>query len=125
MSLKIKEAEFSVSTIKPAGHRILVRMDEVETKTTSGLIHLPESAKDRQEAAQTTGTLIAVGINAWSYDGEKPWAVPGDRVYFAKYIGALVLDPETGVKYHLMNDADIMGVYIPTGKKKGKGGGNG
>lgn len=120
MSLKLKEAAFSVSTIKPAGHRILVRMDEVETTTKSGLIHLPESAKDRQEAAQTTGTLIAVGPNAWTCEGEKPWATPGDRVYFAKYVGALVIDPETGVKYHLMNDEDIMGIYIPTEKKKGK-----
>lgn len=116
MSLKIKDAPFTTSTIKPAGHRILVRMDTVETKTSSGLIHLPESAKDRQEAAQTTGTLIAVGPNAWTCDGELPWAKPGDRVYFARYIGALVIDPETGDKYHLMNDEDIMGIYAPTKK---------
>ncbi len=42
--------------IKPIGERIIIKPQEIETKTSSG-IFIPESAKEKQN----TGEVIAVG----------------------------------------------------------------
>lgn len=42
--------------IKPIGERVIIKPQEIETKTSSG-IFIPESAKEKQN----TGEVIAVG----------------------------------------------------------------
>ena len=50
--------------IVPCGHRVLVKIDEVEEKTTGG-IFIPKTIADRQEEAGIFGTIVAIGETAW------------------------------------------------------------
>lgn len=92
--------------VKPLGDKILVKRDEAETKTSSG-IFLPETAKDKPK----TGTIQAVGTGALNTEtGERiPLSVKkGDRVIFSSYAGTEVkLDKETLL---IMSEDDILAV---------------
>lgn len=74
--------------LKPLGDRVIVKQDEAEEKTASGLF----LASDSKEKPQT-GTVLAVGPGKLGKDG-KPMSMPvkeGDRVVYSKYGGNEVL----------------------------------
>ena len=99
-------AKSSKSSVRPLDDKILVKRDEAETKTSSG-IFLPETSKDKPK----TGTIEAVGDGALNTDtGERiPLSVKkGDRVIFSSYSGTEVkLD---GVDLLIMSEDDILAV---------------
>jgi len=102
--------------IKPCGHRVLVKCDEVDEKTSGGL-YLAVQTKERKENEQIFGNLVAVGPTAWkAFDKDdpewKPWAKVGDRVTFAKYGGFSIEDPVTKEKFRILNDEDIVSVIV-------------
>ncbi|MEZ6241613.1 MAG: co-chaperone GroES [Phycisphaerales bacterium] len=71
--------------IRPLHDKILVRRDEAEGRTESG-IYLPEGSKDRPK----TGVVESVGDGALNTEtGERtPLTVKkGDRVIFSSYAG--------------------------------------
>lgn len=70
--------------LKPLGDRVIVKADEAETTTASGLY----LAKETKEKPQT-GTVLAVGPGKLGKTGEYlPMPVKeGDRVVFGKYGG--------------------------------------
>jgi len=71
--------------IRPLHDKIIVRRDEAESVTESG-IYLPESAKDRPK----TGTIEAVGDGKLNTDtGDRtPLSVKaGDKIIFTSYAG--------------------------------------
>ncbi len=73
--------------LKPLGDRVIIRQDEAETTTASGLFLASESKEKPQ-----TGTVLAVGDGKLDKDGNKI-AVPvkvGDRVIYGKYGGTEV-----------------------------------
>lgn len=73
------------TTIRPLHDKILVRRDEAETKTESG-IFLPEKSKDRPK----TGVVEAVGTGTLNTDTGAlvPLTVKkGDRIIFSSYAG--------------------------------------
>src|SRR3954469_2518203 len=83
-----KKPSSSSSNIRPLGDKIIVRRDEAQTKTESG-IFIPESGKERPK----TGTIEAVGTGAINTEtGERiPLTVKkGDRVIFTSYAGTEV-----------------------------------
>ncbi|MDX2131462.1 MAG: co-chaperone GroES [Planctomycetota bacterium] len=92
--------------IRPLGDKILVRRDEAQSKTESG-IFLPESSKDRPK----TGVIEAVGTGSINTDtGERiPLTVKkGDKVIFSSYAGTEVkLD---GDELLIMSEEDILAV---------------
>lgn len=92
--------------VRPLHDKILVKRDEAETKTSSG-IFLPETAKDKPK----TGTIQAVGTGALNTEtGERiPLSVKkGDRVIFSSYAGTEVkLDKDTLL---IMSEDDILAV---------------
>jgi chaperonin GroES len=93
--------------LKPAGHRVLVKVDEVESQTAGG-IYIPKTIAEKQTEANIFGTLVAVGPNAWkAFDDGEAWAEVGDKVAFAKYGGFVIEDPETKEVFRLLNDEDI------------------
>ncbi len=96
----------SKSGIRPLHDKILVKRDEAETKTESG-IFLPETSKDKPK----TGTVEAVGDGALNTDtGERiPLSVrKGDRGIFSSYSGTEVkLD---GQELLIMSEDDILAV---------------
>lgn len=111
------------SGIHPALDRVLIKPDEIEEKTEGGII-IPGTVSELHAMAQSIGTFIEAGPDAWtdytevtrSASGEVisimtrgykgPAARPGDRVAFAKY-GGLQVQGKDGLMYRLMNDEDI------------------
>ena len=93
--------------IKPAGHRVLLKADPIKTETDSGIILAVDERLER--AAQTNGTLVQVGKDAWE-DYNSPWAEVGDRVSYIKHAGKWINDPDTGEEYVLLNDIDILAI---------------
>ena len=101
------------SGIKPAGHRILVKPENVEVEKKVGRIHVPIEAQDTKEQVQHAaekGEVVAVGKEAWSLDTHQgAWAKVGDQIAFARY-GGKVMEGKDGEHYRLMNDEDILAV---------------
>ncbi len=65
-----------LTQIQPLGPRVLIRPQDQETRTTSGIL-LPETAKEKPQ----TGVVVAVG------DDEDIKVQVNDKVLFAKYSG--------------------------------------
>ena len=101
-----KKTKSTKLSIKPLHDKVIVRRDEAETQTASG-IFLPESAKDQQK----TGVILAVGDGALNRDtGERiPLSVTnGDRVIFSSYAGTEI---KLGADEVLvMSESDILAV---------------
>jgi chaperonin GroES len=71
--------------VKPLEDRILVRANEPETTTASGLV-IPDSAKEKPQQ----GEVLAVGPGRFDEDGENriPLDIEvGDIVVYSKYGG--------------------------------------
>jgi len=119
----------NLSGIIPSGNRVLVKPDEIDKVTAGGII-IPEPEAEKHAGAQSIGTLIAAGPDAWKHvtesvyrviDGElrlaevrekgysEPFAQVNDRVAFAKY-GGLVVEGMDGERYRVLNDEDITAV---------------
>lgn len=95
------------SGLDPVEYKVLVKPDNVDEVTKSGLI-IPAQTADRERMAQVKGTLVACGGNAFEdWRGRIPKI--GDRVYFAKYAGLKVQDESRGW-YQLINDKDIAAI---------------
>ncbi|HYE03416.1 MAG TPA: co-chaperone GroES [Phycisphaerales bacterium] len=78
----------SPAAIRPLGDKLLIKRDEAQSRTESG-IYLPEKAKDTPK----TGAVIAVGTGRLNTEtGELiPLSVKkGDRVIFSSYAGTEV-----------------------------------
>jgi len=100
--------------IKAAGYRVLVKKDEVEKETASGIVLVQDDKLQKHKL--NTGVVIDVGPKAWkafsnNYDGE-PWAKVGDKVIFSLYAGFYVTDPDDEEEYTLLNDDDIVAVIL-------------
>ena len=89
-------------SLKPLYDRIIVKADEAEETTASGLI-LADSAKEKP----TRGTVVAVGLGKFNDKGERvPMDVKvGDIVVYSKYGATEVKD---GLEELLiLRDSDI------------------
>ena len=73
--------------LKPLGDRVIVKRDEAETKTASGL-YIASSAQEKPQ----TGIVLAVGEGKRDKDGNLiPVPVKeGDRVLYGKFGGTEV-----------------------------------
>lgn len=95
----------------PAGYRILLKMEEVQEKTSGGII-LPQQTVDKDQAAKEWGKVIALG-NCCYFDQPKPWCGVGDTVGIVKYNGTVMQDEATGEKFRLINDKDVLCIKHP------------
>src|ERR1043165_8508072 len=94
------------NAIRPLHDKILIKRDEAETKTTSG-IYLPESSKDKPK----TGTVEAVGDGAPNTEtgARIPLSVKkGDRVIFSSCSGTEV--KLEGTDLLIMSEDDVLAV---------------
>jgi chaperonin GroES len=93
----------SVSTVKPLGDRILVKVSEAEEKTAGGIL-LPDTAKEKPQV----GEVVQVGSGKRNDDGSvQPMEVKlGDQVLYSKYAGT---DIKLGSDdYVLLRESDIL-----------------
>ncbi len=89
-----------------AGYKILLKMEEVEEKTSSGLI-IPQQTIDKDKAAKEWGKVVSMG-NCCFYDQPTPWVGLGDVVGIVRYNGTEMIDPDTREKFRLINDKDVL-----------------
>lgn len=93
--------------IVPLLHTVLIKPDEVETKTASGIV-IPDMVTDKERKAMEYGTVVTVGPRAFIDYGRDPTILKGgDRVSFARYSGKVIKDTDD-VEYVLVNDIDIL-----------------
>ncbi|MFA6688541.1 MAG: co-chaperone GroES [Sphaerochaetaceae bacterium] len=84
--------------IRPLADRVLVKMEEVQEKTASG-IFIPQTAQEKTQIA----TVVAVGD-----DTEAIKVKVGDKVMHDKYAGTSV--KADGVEYLILSMGDILAV---------------
>jgi len=91
--------------IRPLHDRVIVKRQEEERKTASGIV-IPDAAAEKPDL----GEVVAVGNGKIGDDGKlRPMNVKvGDKVLFGKYSGqAFKMD---GVEYLQMREDDIIGI---------------
>lgn len=92
--------------LKPLGDRVIVKQDEAEETTASGLF-LATEAKEKPQS----GTVLAVGEGKLDKDGNLvPVPVKeGDRVLYGKYGGTEV--KVNGEEVMILRSEDIYAVF--------------
>ncbi len=92
--------------LKPLGDRVIVKRDEAEDKTASGL-YLSRESKEKPQ----TGVVIAVGEGKRDKDGALiPMPVKeGDKVLYGKYGGTEVTVNDEELL--IVRAEDIYGVF--------------
>lgn len=92
--------------LKPLGDRVIVKRDEAEETTASGLF-IASSAKEKP----SSGVVLAVGEGKLDKDGNLvPVPVKvGDRVLYGKFGGTEVT--VDGEEVLIMRSDDLFGVY--------------
>jgi chaperonin GroES len=83
--------------IKPLGDRVLVKMEEGETKTAGG-IYIPQTAQEKTQE----GVVLAVG------DDESIKVKAKDRVLYDKYAGSTI--KVDGEEQLIVKMSDILAV---------------
>jgi chaperonin GroES len=93
----------SVSTVKPLGDRVLIKVSDAEEKTAGGIL-LPDTAKEKPQV----GEVVQVGPGKRNNDGsyQTMEVKVGDKVLYSKYAGT---DIKLGVEdYVLLREQDIL-----------------
>ena len=87
-------------SIKPLSDRVVIKAQEAEEKTASGII-LPDTAKEKPQK----GTVVAVGPGT----DENPITVKaGNSVLYGKYAGTEL--QHDGEDYLIMKESDILAI---------------
>jgi chaperonin GroES len=95
----------SVTTVKPLGDRIFIKVSESEERTAGGIL-LPDTAKEKPQV----GEVVQVGPGKHNEDGSRqaPEVSIGDRVLYSKYAGT---DIKLGTdEYVLLSEKDILAI---------------
>jgi chaperonin GroES len=95
-----KERKEIMMKLKPLGDRVLLKRQEAEEKTQSGII-LPDSAQEKPQAA----IVAAVGPGK---DDVPMQVKEGDQVIYSKYSGTDV--KYDGEEYIIVSQSDIIAV---------------
>ena len=95
----------SVSTVKPLGDRVFVKVSESEEKTAGGIL-LPDTAKEKPQV----GEVVQVGPGKRNDDGSRqaPEVGVGDKVLYSKYAGTDI--KLGGDEYVLLTEKDILAI---------------
>lgn len=92
--------------VKPILHRILIKLDDVEEITASGIIISKDLIKKERKAVEK-GVVIAIGETAFKdYGGSVDTIKVGDKVVIAQYSGKEIKDGED--VFVVVNDEDIL-----------------
>jgi chaperonin GroES len=90
--------------IKPLEDRIVIKINEAEEKTASGLV-IPETAKEKPQE----GTVVAVGPGRFDDGVRVPMDIKvGDVVLYSKYGGTEI--KHGGEEYLVLSARDILAV---------------
>ncbi|MEB3883471.1 co-chaperone GroES [Lyngbya sp. CCY1209] len=95
----------SVSTVKPLGDRVFVKISDSEEKTAGGIL-LPDTAKEKPQV----GEIVAAGPGRRNDDGSRSEmeVKVGDKVLYSKYAGTDI--KLGGEEYVLLAEKDILAI---------------
>lgn len=95
----------NVSTVKPLGERVFVKVSASEEKTAGGIL-LPDAAKEKPQV----GEVVAVGEGKRNDDGSRQAldVKVGDQVLYSKYAGTDI--KFSGEDYVLLSEKDILAI---------------
>ena len=93
----------NVSTVKPLGDRIFLKVNPAEEKTAGGIL-LPDNAQEKPQI----GEVVSVGPGKRNDDGSRAEldVKVGDKVLYSKYAGTDV--KLSGEDYVLLSEKDIL-----------------
>ncbi|MGV2826873.1 co-chaperone GroES [Myxosarcina sp. GI1(2024)] len=93
----------NVSTVKPLGDRVFIKVSASEEKTAGGL-YLPDAAKEKPQV----GEVVGVGPGRRNDDGSYAAleVKVGDKVLYSKYAGTDI--KLGGEDYVLLSEKDIL-----------------
>ncbi len=93
----------NVSTVKPLGDRVFIKVSASEEKTAGGL-YLPDAAKEKPQV----GEVVGVGPGKRNDDGGYTAleVKVGDKVLYSKYAGTDI--KLGGDDYVLLSEKDIL-----------------
>jgi chaperonin GroES len=93
----------NVSTVKPLGDRVFVKVSASEEKTAGGIL-LPDTAKEKPQI----GEVVSVGDGKRDDKGERQAldVKVGDQVLYSKYAGTDI--KLGGDDYVLLSEKDIL-----------------
>jgi len=79
----------------PCGYNVLVRLDDFENKTESGIIIASLTETEKEQGGINSGVILAFGPTAYKgfagCNGPEDWGVSvGCKVKFEKYAGTFV-----------------------------------
>ena len=89
--------------------RIIVKPDEVEKQTKSGIVLAVDESQEK--GAVTRGTIVSIGEDAWAaYKTTSKFAglKVGDEVFYARYAGKRIKETDDGEEFLVLNDEDIV-----------------
>ena len=91
--------------IKPLSDRVVIKAQEAEEKTASGII-LPDTAKEKPQM----GEVVAIGPGKTSDSGTivKMSVKKGDKVLYGKYSGTEITYKESDLL--IMRESDILAI---------------
>lgn len=91
--------------LKPLGDRVVVKVVDMETKTSGGIL-LPSTAKEKPQEAE----VLAVGPGKMMENGNRIAmdVRVGDRVVFAKYAGTEI--KTQGEEVLVISEKDILAI---------------
>lgn len=95
----------SVSTVRPLGDRVFVKVSAPQERTAGGL-YLPDNAQEKPQV----GEVAAVGPGKRNDDGSRQEVdiKVGDKVLYSKYAGT---DIKLGTEeYVLLSEKDILAI---------------
>ncbi len=94
--------------LKLLGSKVLIKVDDVETKTSSGLV-LPSTVSNTKTR---TGTVVAIGTGDRNSNGEKiPMEVKvDDKVMYNHAEYAITEVDYNGSKHILIDERDVIGI---------------
>lgn len=115
-----------MTSIRPAGHHVVVKPLEVVNETPSGIIVTVKGSQleKLEKAGRMIGEIMAVGPQCWKahaaalgegWDAEvtADWALKGEMVLYSKHAGKFVFDPISGAEYYIIHDEDVLAVLPP------------
>lgn len=97
----------NTSGIRPINLNVLVLPEKADEKI--GSLWKPETTREKEQWAQTKGTIVALCRDAFKEMMAVDKPKPGDRCLFARHNGA-TLKGDDGQEYRLLKDVDITGL---------------
>lgn len=99
--------------IKAVGHRILLKPEEVKSKSAGGIELIIDRKAELND--QSLGTILDIGEDVYAaFKPKREFAglAVGDKVYYAKRAGKWCQDPVSKEEFLMVNDEDVVGKYV-------------